>query len=87
MLLTISTTLSPATDLGYLLYKNPARVQAFDPNVSNLPNELNPVRLCADPRAVASGADALVVGNESPVEVLRVGFVHVQYVRFHMWPS
>src|SRR5207237_5833897 len=30
MLLTISTTLSPATDLGYLLHKNPARVQAFD---------------------------------------------------------
>ena len=30
MLLTISTTHSPATDLGYLLHKNPARVQAFD---------------------------------------------------------
>lgn len=27
MLLTISTTHSPATDLGYLLHKNPARVQ------------------------------------------------------------
>ncbi len=30
MLLTISTTHSPATDLGYLLHKNPARVQAFE---------------------------------------------------------
>ncbi|MEO5818492.1 MAG: 3' terminal RNA ribose 2'-O-methyltransferase Hen1 [Gemmatimonadaceae bacterium] len=30
MLLTISTTHSPATDLGYLLYKNPARTQSFD---------------------------------------------------------
>ena len=30
MLLTISTTLHPATDLGYLLYKNPARPQTFD---------------------------------------------------------
>src|SRR3954452_12557516 len=30
MLLTISTTHPPATDLGYLLYKNPARAQAFD---------------------------------------------------------
>jgi 3' terminal RNA ribose 2'-O-methyltransferase Hen1 len=30
MLLTISTTHRPATDLGYLLHKNPARVQAFD---------------------------------------------------------
>ncbi len=30
MLLTISTTLSPATDLGYLLHKNPSRVQSFE---------------------------------------------------------
>lgn len=30
MLLTISTTHHPATDLGYLLYKNPAKVQNFD---------------------------------------------------------
>lgn len=30
MLLTISTTYQPATDLGYLLYKHPAKVQAFD---------------------------------------------------------
>ena len=29
MLLTISTTYSPATDLGYLLHKHPARIQAF----------------------------------------------------------
>src|ERR1051325_7273517 len=30
MLLTITTTHPPATDLGYLLRKNPARVQSFD---------------------------------------------------------
>lgn len=30
MLLTISTTHQPATDLGYLLHKNPARVQAVE---------------------------------------------------------
>ncbi|HSE98808.1 MAG TPA: 3' terminal RNA ribose 2'-O-methyltransferase Hen1 [Blastocatellia bacterium] len=30
MLLTITTTHSPATDLGYLLHKNPANVQSFD---------------------------------------------------------
>src|SRR5437763_16934131 len=30
MLLTISTTHSPATDLGYLLHKNPARSHSFD---------------------------------------------------------
>lgn len=30
MLLTITTTHSPATDLGYLLHKNPARLQSFE---------------------------------------------------------
>ena len=30
MLLTITTTQDPATDLGYLLHKNPARAQSFD---------------------------------------------------------
>jgi len=30
MLLTISTNYSPATDLGYLLHKNPANVQSFE---------------------------------------------------------
>ena len=29
MLLTISTIYSPATDLGYLLHKHPARIQSF----------------------------------------------------------
>src|SRR5579871_6767068 len=29
MLLTIATTHQPATDLGYLLHKNPAKVQSF----------------------------------------------------------
>ena len=30
MLLTITTTYQPATDLGYLLYKNPAKMQSFN---------------------------------------------------------
>ena len=30
MLLTITTTHQPATDLGYLLHKNPAKAQTFD---------------------------------------------------------
>jgi 3' terminal RNA ribose 2'-O-methyltransferase Hen1 len=30
MLLTITNTLAPATDLGYLLHKNPARCQSFE---------------------------------------------------------
>ena len=29
MLLTLTTTHAPATDLGYLLHKNPARAQSF----------------------------------------------------------
>ena len=29
MLLTVTTTHRPATDLGYLLHKNPARCQSF----------------------------------------------------------
>lgn len=33
MLLTISTTTNPADDLGYLLHKHPARVQAFELSV------------------------------------------------------
>ena len=33
MLLTITTTHRPATDLGYLLHKNPARAQSFDLSV------------------------------------------------------
>src|SRR5436853_7932209 len=30
MLLTITSTTPPATDLGFLLHKNPSRVQSFD---------------------------------------------------------
>src|SRR5574342_489354 len=30
MLLTITSTTPPATDLGYLLHKNPSKVQTFD---------------------------------------------------------
>jgi len=30
MLLTITSTFAPATDLGYLLHKNPSRVHSFD---------------------------------------------------------
>jgi len=30
MLLTLTSTTAPATDLGYLLHKHPARVQSFD---------------------------------------------------------
>ena len=36
MLLTITTTHSPATDLGYLLHKNPARLQTFAASFGNI---------------------------------------------------
>jgi 3' terminal RNA ribose 2'-O-methyltransferase Hen1 len=35
MLLTITNTQQPATDLGYLLHKNPARLQSFDLSFGN----------------------------------------------------
>ena len=33
MLLTITTTHEPATDLGFLLHKHPGRVQSFELSV------------------------------------------------------
>ncbi len=56
---------SPSIELIKVLASEGAQVQAFDPHVPNLPDELRElVRLCPDARAVASGADALVVANE-----------------------
>lgn len=57
---------SPSVELIQALLHDGASVQAFDPHVSTLPDSLKSVRLCSDARSVASGADALVVGNESP---------------------
>ena len=57
---------SPSIELMRALLKERANILAYDPHVSSLPDELSPVRLCADARAVAVGADALVIGNESP---------------------
>lgn len=70
MLLTITTTYQPATDLGYLLHKNPARVQSFPlsfgqahifyPEASNecctiaLLLDVDPVQLVRGPRGTAS---------------------------------
>jgi len=57
---------SPSIELMRALLKERANIRAYDAHVSSLPDELSPVRLCADALAVAAGADALVVGNESP---------------------
>ncbi|HJT58850.1 MAG TPA: 3' terminal RNA ribose 2'-O-methyltransferase Hen1 [Ktedonobacteraceae bacterium] len=70
MLFTITTTYQPATDLGYLLHKNPARVQSFAlsfgqahvfyPEASNerctaaLLLDIDPVQLVRGPRDAAS---------------------------------
>lgn len=70
MLLTITTTYQPATDLGYLLHKNPAGVQSFTlsfgqahvfyPEASNerctaaLLLDVDPVQLVRGPRGAAS---------------------------------
>lgn len=39
MLLTLSTTHRPATDLGYLLHKNPAKVQKFEMSFEEAPRQ------------------------------------------------
>jgi UDPglucose 6-dehydrogenase len=57
---------SPAVELIRALLMNGASVQAFDPHISELPDELGSIRLCTDARSVAAGADALVIGNEAP---------------------
>jgi UDPglucose 6-dehydrogenase len=57
---------SPAIELIKALRKDGAQVRAFDPHVSKLPDELNAIELCVDAVSTAAGADALVVGNESP---------------------
>ena len=57
---------SPSIELIRALLKDGSSVQAFDPHVSSLPSELGSVRLCANACSAATGADALVIGNESP---------------------
>src|SRR5512143_1700320 len=75
MLLTLTTTHRPATDLGYLLAKNPSRVQTFDlafgkarvfyPEASEsrctaaLVLEVDPVRLVRGRRGPAGEGGAL----------------------------
>lgn len=46
MILTITTTHEPATDLGYLLHKNPARMQSFELSFGKA-HVVYPARLCA----------------------------------------
>jgi UDPglucose 6-dehydrogenase len=58
---------SPSIELIRALIHDGARVQAFDPHVTALPDELQrSVGLGIDARAAATGADALVVATECP---------------------
>jgi len=45
MLLTLTTTHSPATDLGYLLYKNPARRPVQRPRATAALSDVQPLPL------------------------------------------
>ncbi len=76
MLLTLTTTYSPATDLGFLLHKNPARAQEFnlsfgrvhvfypraDENTCTaaMMLDINPITLMRDRRGYGGGADQYV---------------------------
>lgn len=54
MLLTLTTTHRPATDLGYLLHKNPTKLQTFELAFKAYPKEVTVERLlggCARSRS------------------------------------
>ena len=79
MLLTLTTTHSPATDLGYLLHKNPARPQSFDLSVGKA--------IVFYPEADADRCTAALLLDVDPVGLVRnrrgpsgEGFSLEQYV-------
>ena len=63
MLLTITTTHNPATDLGYLLHKNPARAQRFSLSFG--------AAYVAYPQASAERCTAALVLDVDPVGLVR----------------
>src|ERR1041384_1664861 len=72
MLLELTTTQQPATDLGFLLHKNPARAQSFDlafGRVHVFYPEASAVRCTAAPPLPA---DALGVVARRPARALSV---------------
>jgi 3' terminal RNA ribose 2'-O-methyltransferase Hen1 len=72
MLLTITSTAAPATDLGYLLHKNPARVQAFPLAFGNAHVYY--------PEATADRCTAALVLDVDPVALVRDRDQFDQYV-------
>lgn len=63
MLLTVSTTYRPATDLGFLLHKNPARAQSFELSFGNVH--------VFYPEASADRCTAALVLDVDPVGLVR----------------
>jgi len=57
---------SSAVELCQWLVAQGARVQAHDPAVKNLPEQLAAIHLCASAAEAAQGADALVIATEWP---------------------
>ncbi|MCM8730916.1 3' terminal RNA ribose 2'-O-methyltransferase Hen1 [Hephaestia sp. GCM10023244] len=73
MLLTITTTHHPATDLGFLLMKNPANVQTVDLNIGRA--------TLFYPEASAERCTAAMTLEVDPIELVRgKGAVEEQYV-------
>lgn len=77
MLLTISTTHPPATDLGYLLAKNPARAHSFDLSFGRAH--------VFYPEATAERCTVALFLDIDPVALVREGDVFDQYVNDRPW--
>src|SRR6202030_1515449 len=63
MLLTISTTHRPATDLGYLLHKNPERIHAIELSFGK--------GMVFCPEAMAERCTAALLIDVNPIELVR----------------
>src|SRR4051812_5129825 len=80
MMLTITSTVPPATDLGFLLHKNPARIHELDLSFGT-------VRVCY-PEATDERCTAALIVDIDPVRLVRGrkglpsgnGFALAQYV-------
>lgn len=79
MFLSISTTMSPATDLGYLLHKHPGRLQSFEVSVGTAQ--------VFYPEATAARCTAVLLLEVDPIALVRgrkgpssEGFALGQYV-------
>jgi len=72
MLLALSTTHTPATDLGFLLHKNPDRVQTFDLSFGQAH--------VFYPDASADRCTAVLLLDVDPVRLVRGSDLDIQYV-------